>query len=90
MRLVGAEQNAIGYNNRRPAAALQEAQEEGKEQQLGLAGVDDAGEPLGDRLGIQVASEGRIGENKRIGLSLFTVFLGKGIAVDDRRILEPV
>jgi hypothetical protein len=46
VRLAGAEQHAVGHDHRRPAAGLEQAQEQGQEQQLGLLGLDDGSRSL--------------------------------------------
>ncbi len=70
------------------AAGLQQAQEEGEEEQLGLLGLDDLEQVLRDVRVVQGAGEGRVGEDESVLLLLPRVVLGQRIAVADVGVLD--
>ena len=78
VRLGGAEQHAVRHDDGRAAAGLEQAQEQGEEQQLGLLGLDDLQQVLGGVLVVEGAGEGRIGEDQGI------VFLVAGVVLGER------
>ena len=67
--LGGPEQHAVGHDHRRPAAGLEQPQEQRQEEQLGLLGLDDLQEVLGGVLVVERAGEGRVGEDQRVRLA---------------------
>jgi hypothetical protein len=85
-----AEQYAVGHDHRRSPAGLQQPQEQGQKQQLGLFRLDDLQQVLGGGLVIQAAGKGRIGEDQRVFLLFQLVGLGQGVAVADVGVLHAV
>jgi hypothetical protein len=77
VRLARAEQHAVGHDDRRAAAGLEQAQEEREEEQLGLLGLDDLQQVLGRVLVVEAAGEGRIGEHQGVFLLVAGVVLAR-------------
>jgi hypothetical protein len=75
VRLAAAEQHAVGHDDRRAAARLEQAQEQREEQKLGLLGLDDLQQVLGRVLVVQAAGEGRVGQDEGVLLVVARVVL---------------
>jgi hypothetical protein len=63
-RLVGggrAEEHAVGHDDGGPAAGLEQTQEQGAEQQLGLLGLDDLQQIVVSGFVFEAAGKRRIG-----------------------------
>ncbi len=90
MRVGRAEEDAVGHDDGGASAGLEQAQEEGEEEQFGLLGFDDLLEVLGAVLVVERAGEGRIGEDEGVFLLLAGVVLREGVAVADVGIFHAV
>ena len=94
MRLARPEEYAVGHDDGGAAAGLEQAQEQGKEQQLGLLCLDDLLQVSGGGLVVETARKRRIGEDERVPLSVVPgcrqVGLGQRVPVADVRILHTV
>jgi hypothetical protein len=64
VRLAAAEQHAVGHDHRRAAAGLEQADEQGQEQQFGLLGLDDGQQVFGRVLVVQAAGKWRVGQDQ--------------------------
>ena len=66
MRPARAEEDAVGDDDGRTAARLEEPQEEREEEQLSLPGLDDREQVLRRALVVEAAGERRIGKDERV------------------------
>ena len=94
MRIARPEEYAVGHDDGGAAAGLEQAQEQGEEQQLGLLRLDDLLQVLGGGLVVETARKRRIGEDERVPLGVVPcgrqVGLGQRVPVTDVRILHAV
>ncbi len=90
MRVRAAEQHALGHDDRRPPARLEQTEEERQEQQLRLLRLHDLLQVLGRGLVVERAGERRIGQDQRVLLLLPGVVLGQRVAVGDVGVLHAV
>jgi hypothetical protein len=90
MRGAGAEQHAIGHDDGSTATGLEQAQEEGEEEQFGLLGLHYLLQVLSTVLVVERAGEGRIGQDEGVFLVLPGVLLGERVTVDDVGIFHAV
>ena len=92
--LARPEHYAVGHDDGGAAAGLEQAQEQGQEQQLGLLRLDDPLQVLGCGLVVETARKRRIGEDERVPLGVVPacrqVGLGQRVPVTDVRILHGV
>jgi hypothetical protein len=79
--LAAAEQHAVGHDDRRAPAGLEQAQEQGQEQQLGLFGLDGLLQVLGGVFVVQAARKGRVGQDEAVGLGIARRAFGQRVAV---------
>ena len=59
-----AEEHAVGHDHRGAAAGLEQPEEQGEEEQLGLLRLDDLEEVLGGALVVERSGERRVGEDE--------------------------
>ena len=78
------EEYAVGHDDGGAAAGLEQAQEQGQEQQFGLLRLDDLLQVLGSGLVVETARKRRIGENERRPCCR-QVGLGQRVPVTDVR-----
>ena len=94
MRVARPEEYTVGHDDGGAAAGLEEAQEQGKEQQFGFLRLDDLLQILGGGLVVETARKRRIGEDERVPLGVVPggrqVGLGERVPVTDVRILHAV
>ena len=94
MRLARPEEYAVGHDDGGAAPGLEQAQEQGNEQQLGLLRLDDLLQVPGGGLVVEAARKRRIGEDERVPLGVVPgcrqVDLGQRVPVADVRILHAV
>ena len=90
VRVGRAEEHAVGHDDGGASAGLEQAQEEGEEEQLGLLGLDDLLQVLGGVLVVERSGEGRIGEDQRVFFLLARVVLRERVAVADVGVLHAV
>ena len=90
VRLAAAKQHAVGHDDGGAPAGLEQAQEQGQEQQLGLPGLDDGQQVLGGVLVVQTAGKGRVGQDEAVGAGVARAALREGIAVFDGRVFHAV
>ena len=90
VRVGRAEEHAVGHDDGGASAGLEQAQEEGEEEQFGLLRLDDLLEVLGVVLVVERAGERRIGEDERVFLFLARVVLRERVAVADVGIFHAV
>jgi len=88
--LGGAEQHTIGDDDGGSAAGLEQAQEQRREQQLRLLGLDDLLQVLGGGLVVEAAGERGIGEDQRVAFGFTGGALGEGIAVANVWLIDAV
>ena len=74
--LARPEEHTVGHDNGGAPAGLKQAEEERKEQQLGLLGLDDLLQILGGGLVVETARKRRIGEDQGVLLRVIVVGLG--------------
>ncbi len=94
VRFARPEEYAVGHDDGGAAAGLEQAQEQGQEQQLGLLRLDDLLQVLGGGLVVETAGKRRVGEDERVPLGVVPcrrqVGLGERVPVTDVRILHAV
>lgn len=73
----GAEEDTVGNDDGRPAAGLEQFDEERQEEQFCLLCFDDGQEVLGDILVVQAAGERRVGQDDVVLLLLFGMEVGQ-------------
>ena len=90
MRVGRAEEHAVGHDDGGASAGLEQAQEEGEEEQFGLLRLHDLLEVLGAVLVVERPGKGRIGEDERVFFLLARVVLRERVAVADVGIFHAV
>ena len=90
VRVGRAEEHAVGHDDGGASAGLEQAQEEGEEEQLGLLGLDDLLEVLGAVLVVERPGKRRIGEDERVFFLFARMVLREGVAVADVGVFHAV
>ncbi len=90
MRLARTEQHTVWDDDRGASAWLEQFEEQGDEEQLGLLGLDDLQQVLRGVLVVEAAGEWRFGEDERVGLLVSSVVLRQRVAVADVGRLDAV
>ena len=90
VRIRRAEEHAIRHDDGGASAGLEQAQEEGEEEQLGLLRLHDLLEVLGAVLVVERPGEGRVGEDERVFFLLARVVLPERVAVSDVGVFHAV